>query len=188
MEAINVDIVRRARGRPCCRTNVREHKAHSPRPHLLHGHLNRYSDPLNASSADTQAAFADQIADEFGQPLTKKYQVQVSGLNRSEVDFDDIDRLGKYYPDGDIILDVKTLDWSIAFQMPAGYWLSYHARLRLIDRASQKILAQEHCSRPRESLGGATSFDEIRENEAAALKRALRDAVRAYTAYFRAQL
>lgn len=72
-----------------------------PRPHLLHGHLNRYSDPLNASSADTQAAFADQIADEFGQALTEKYQVQVSGLNRSEVDFDDIDRLVKYYPDGD---------------------------------------------------------------------------------------
>ena len=57
-----------------------------------------------------------------------------------------------------------------------------------LDRqACQKILAQEHCSRPSESLGGATSFDEIRENEAAALRRALRDAVRAYTAYFRAQ-
>ena len=105
------------------------------------------------ASAQTQASFADQIADEFGQALTEKYQVQVSGLNRSEVDFDDVDRLVKYYPDGDIIWTLRL--WSIAFQMPAGYWLSYHARLRLIDRPSQKILAQEHCSRPRESLGGA---------------------------------
>jgi hypothetical protein len=130
---------------------------------------------------------ASQIGDEFGQALTEKYEVKVSGLNRPEVDFEDIDRLVKYYQEGDIILDVKTLDWGIGFQMPAGYWLTYHARLRLIDRASQKILAQERCSRPRESLGGATSFDEIRENEAAALKQALLDAVRACTAYFRAQ-
>lgn len=130
---------------------------------------------------------ASQIADEFGQVLTEKYELKISGLNRPEVDFDDIDRLVKYYPEGDILLDVKTLDWGIAFQMPAGYWLTYHARLRLIDRANQKILAQDRCSRPRESLGGATSFDEIRESEAAALRQALSDAVRACTAYFRAQ-
>jgi len=105
------------------------------------------------ASAQTQASFADQIADEFGQALTEKYQVQVSGLNRSEVDFDDVDRLVKYYPDGDIILDVKTLEHCVS---DASRLLAKLPRtLRLIDRPSQKILAQEHCSRPRESLGGA---------------------------------
>lgn len=75
----------------------------------------------------------------------------------------------------DLILDVRTINWSIAYFATAWtrYRVMYRARLRLIDAKRSQVLAEGACSRIPEETPDAPTFDELVADGAARLKREL---------------
>jgi hypothetical protein len=95
---------------------------------------------------------------------------------------DDVGALAKTYANAELILDVKTIGWSFLY-FPTdfnNYRVMYSARLRLIDRQRQAVMAEEFCSYTPEyeDTNKAPSYDELVGNNAAGLKRELANAAR----------
>ncbi len=103
---------------------------------------------------------------------------------------DDIGALSSSYADADLILDVKTLNWMFIY-FPTDwshYRVVYSARLRLIDRSRQRVIAEDVCAYKPEyaDTKKAPTREELVANGAAGLKQELAKAADYCLAAFRA--
>jgi hypothetical protein len=86
-----------------------------------------------------------------------------------------VDDLSKQYSGADILLDVQTTGWNLAY-FPTdwnSYRVIYAAKLRIIDTHKSKVLAEGFCSRVPEKTDSAPSYDQLLENKADRLKQEL---------------
>lgn len=88
---------------------------------------------------------------------------------------DDVAALTVAYPGADYVLDVKTFNWSFVYYPSnwARYRVIYSARLRLIDSASKKVVAETLCSTTQGDDANPPSKDDLLNNQAALLKQYL---------------
>jgi hypothetical protein len=97
----------------------------------------------------------DQIADpailvrqQLGDAMRDAHGMQLQALDATPSEDDaDLATLIAAHPDTDYILDVETLRWSATpFDSPyKNLFLDYHARVRLIDAAASRVVADDEC-------------------------------------------
>lgn len=76
----------------------------------------------------------------------------------------------------DYLLDIQTVNWSFAY-FPTdwdNYRVIYSAKLRLIEKTSQKVVAEGFCSRVPDQDENSPSYDQLLADKAARLKSELR--------------
>ncbi|MBM3115738.1 hypothetical protein [Jeongeupia naejangsanensis] len=86
-----------------------------------------------------------------------------------------VDELAKLHPDVDLLLDVRTANWSLIY-FPADwthYRVIYSAQARLINLKQREVLAEHFCEQVPEQTADAPTYDELVGNGAAGLKQAL---------------
>lgn len=91
---------------------------------------------------------------------------------------DEVSDLVKNAPGTDLVLDVRTINWSFVY-FPTSwgkYRVIYSARMRLVDAKSGRVLAEGGCHRVPEHTDQAPTYDELVANSAARLKQELRTA------------
>ncbi len=93
---------------------------------------------------------AHNIAKELGKHLERRYGVLVNSRTSAVCRKDSLDMLISTYGNSGLLLDVKTFDWGISWTVSGwnDYFISYSARLRLIDTKSKRVLAQAVCTKP----------------------------------------
>ena len=122
---------------------------------------------------------AVHIARQLSVALERKYATRTipEKLGTKEKD---IAKLCSSKPDADLILDVRTINWSTTFFLNSWnkYKVTYVASLRLIDAKSQKVIAEGIFGRnPPKATSDAPTHKELLANNAAWLKEELnRDA------------
>lgn len=107
--------------------------------------------------------------------LRTKHNVHVSP-NPMPVNTDDVAQLSQPSSDVDLLLDVRTINWSFAYFPTTWnkYRVIYSARLRLVDIKNGRVLAEGGCARVPEETPTAPSYDELLANNAERLKRELK--------------
>jgi hypothetical protein len=91
---------------------------------------------------------------------------------------DDVTDLVKNASGTDLVLDVRTINWSFV-HFPAvwgKYRVIYSARMRLVDTKSGRVLAESGCHRAPEHTPDAPSYYELVSNSAQRLKQELKTA------------
>ncbi|WP_432722830.1 hypothetical protein R0381_001451 [Jeongeupia wiesaeckerbachi] len=117
---------------------------------------------------------ASNIAAELAKMVHAQYRIADRKLGIVSGS-DDVDALAKLHPDVDLLLDVRTVTWSLIY-FPADwthYRVIYSAQARLIDLKHREVLAEHSCSRAPEQTADAPTYDELVDDGAAGLKRAL---------------
>jgi hypothetical protein len=102
---------------------------------------------------------------------------------------DEVKEVVKNANGADVVLDVRTINWSFAY-FPTSwgrYRVMYSARLRLVDVKNGKVLAEGGCSRVPTQTDGAPSYGELMANSAARLKQELRIAAEHCISEFKAK-
>jgi hypothetical protein len=102
---------------------------------------------------------------------------------------DEVDEVVKSANGADLVLDVRTLNWSFMY-FPTSwgrYRVIYSARLRLVDVKDGKVLAEGGCARVPDEADSAPSYDELMANSAARLKQELRIAAEHCISEFRSK-
>jgi hypothetical protein len=91
---------------------------------------------------------------------------------------DEVTDLVKNAPGTDLVLDVRTLNWSFVYfpTVWGKYRVIYAARMRLVDAKSGRVLAESGCHRAPEHTPDAPSYDELVANSAQRLKQELKTA------------
>jgi len=91
---------------------------------------------------------------------------------------DEVTDLVKNAPGTDLVLDVRTLNWSFVYfpTVWGKYRVIYSARMRLVDTKSGRVLAEGGCHRAPEHTPDAPSYDELVANSAQRLKQELKTA------------
>jgi hypothetical protein len=89
---------------------------------------------------------------------------------------DEVDEVVKNANGADLVLDVRTLNWSFVYYPTSWgkYRVIYSARLRLVDVKNGTVLAEGGCARVPAQSDGAPSYGELIANSAARLKQELR--------------
>ena len=92
--------------------------------------------------------------------------------DRSAARSDEVGALVTMYPGADYIVDVKTLNWMFNYYPSdwAHYRVTYGARVRLIDAASKKVVAETMCNTVQGDDKKPPDKDQLLENRAALLK------------------
>lgn len=88
----------------------------------------------------------------------------------------DVKRIVKESAKADLLLDVQTVGWQFTY-FPTdwnSYRVNYSVKVRLIDTAANKTIAEGFCVRIPEKTADAPSRDQLLENSAALLKEQLR--------------
>jgi hypothetical protein len=133
---------------------------------------------------------AIRIGQELAQALARRYGVQVLQAEPRLSESDDVGALLQTYGDADVVLDIKTISWAFIY-FPTdwdNYRVLYSARLRLIDRQRNEVIAEEFCAyQPEyEDTNKAPTREDLVGNNAAGLKRELAKAADHCIALFRA--
>jgi hypothetical protein len=91
---------------------------------------------------------------------------------------DDAADLAKSGAGSDLALDVRTINWTMAYYPTSWgrYRVLYSARLRLLDTKTGKVLAEGGCARAPEETPASPSYDELLANNAERLKQELKAA------------
>lgn len=91
---------------------------------------------------------------------------------------DDVQSIAKNDAGADLVLDVRTINWSFAYFPTTWnkYRVIYSSRLRLIDARNGKVVAEGGCARVPEETPDAPTYDELLANDAARLKSELKKA------------
>jgi hypothetical protein len=126
------------------------------------------------------------IARAIGAELGQAHQVRWAS-SAVRVTSDEVAQLAKDYPAADLVLDVRTINWSFVY-FPTNwkrYRVIYSARLRLIDVKQSRVLAEGFCARNPEETPAAPTYDELLRNGAEGLKRELKTAADFCVQHFR---
>ena len=119
---------------------------------------------------------AGYISGKLGAALSAKYGTRVS-TKTVEITDEDVQAISKSNPGVDLILDVRTINWSFAY-FPTT-WNKYHvlysARLRLIDVKGARVVSEGFCSRVPEETPNSPTYEELLANNAQRLKKELKD-------------
>jgi len=77
----------------------------------------------------------------------EKLQITTTGFLTTNIDTNDVNELVRHSADSDLILAIKTVDWSInPYVSPGGGFRHlYRAQIRMIDTKSRQIVAQGYC-------------------------------------------
>ncbi|WP_211472767.1 hypothetical protein [Collimonas humicola] len=112
-----------------------------------------------------------QLAEAFG----NKYQTKTVATIDGALSDDDIDAIVKQYAASDLVMDVKTINWSYVYY-PVNwdsYRILYTARMRLIDTKRKSVLAEGFCKRMPEKNEQMQSFDAMVADQGAWIKKVL---------------
>ena len=120
---------------------------------------------------------AIRISQEAAQTLVERYGLQLSTAEPPASQSDDIGALVQTYGEADLILDVKTINWTFIY-FPTNfshYRVLYSARLRVIDRQQKAVIGEGFCAyKPEyEDTSKAPTRDELLKNDAEGLKHEL---------------
>ena len=128
------------------------------------------------------------IAHTLADDLHGRYNTRLSPKGVA-VAGDDVADLVKNANGSDLVLDIRTLNWSfVYFPLSLGkYRVIYSARLRLVDAKSGRILAEGGCYRVPEHTAHSPTYDELVANSAARLKQELRTAADFCVSEFKAK-
>jgi hypothetical protein len=131
---------------------------------------------------------AQAIAQAIAAELRDAHQLRLA-TNAIAVDSDDVAKISKENSGGDLLLDLRTINWGYAYFPTTWnrYRVFYSARLRLIDLKSAKVLAEGFCSRMPEETPNAPTGDELLANGAERVKSELKIAADFCIDHFRTQ-
>ncbi len=117
------------------------------------------------------------VGEKLGVELSTKYGTRVSSKSVS-VNADDVRTISKNNADIDLLLDIRTINWSFNYFPTTWnkYRVIYSARLRLIDIKGERVLAEGFCARVPDETPNSPTYDELLANNAQRLKKELRDA------------
>ena len=117
------------------------------------------------------------IVEKLSADLSAKYGTKVSTKSVTITD-DDVQAASKNNPGVDVILDIRTINWSFAYFPTTWdkYRVMYSARLRLIDVKDEKVIAEGFCSRVPDQTPSSPTYEELLANNAERLKRELKEA------------
>lgn len=117
------------------------------------------------------------IAQTLVTDLQGRYNTRLSPKG-APVASDDVAELAKSANGADLVLDIRTINWSfVHFPSSWGrYRVIYAARLRLIDARNGRLLAEGGCHRVPDQTAESPSYDELIADSAARLKQELRTA------------
>jgi hypothetical protein len=117
------------------------------------------------------------IAQTLASDLQGRYKTRLSPKG-APVASDEVGELVKNANGSDLVLDIRTINWSFVY-FPTSwgkYRVIYSARLRLVDAKSGRVLAEGGCHRVPEQTAQSPTYDELVANSAARLKQELRTA------------
>ena len=132
---------------------------------------------------------AAYIGEKLSLELSAKYGTKVSSKSVAVKD-EDVREITKSNPDIDLLLDIRTINWSFAY-FPATwnkYRVIYSARLRLVDIKAGKIIAEGFCSRVPDQTPNSPSYDDLLDNNAERLKKELNEAADFCVGEFKAKV
>ncbi|MBB4130436.1 hypothetical protein [Xanthomonas sp. 3075] len=118
---------------------------------------------------------ADHISLHLAQALSTQLEVPVV-QGRSIKPTSSAAEMAKMFPDGGLVLDVQTTNWSSAY-FPTdwnNYRVIYVAKLQLFDTVKKSKVAEGLCVRLPEYRADAPSYKQLLANQAADLKMRLR--------------
>lgn len=117
------------------------------------------------------------ISQELAKTLHEKLSVNVLPASSVVCANNDIDTLCSTYKNGDIILDVRTVNWFFAYYPTVWtkYRIAYVAHFRIIDTKTKEVLAEETFGKlTDEDTSVAPTYDELLNNNAERLKSEIR--------------
>jgi hypothetical protein len=106
--------------------------------------------------------------------LQGRYNTRLAGKS-VPTDSDEAADIAKNANGADLVLDVRTINWSFVY-LPTSwgrYRVIYTARLRLVEAKSGKVLAEGGCKRASDDAKNAPSYGDLLANSAARLKQEL---------------
>lgn len=131
------------------------------------------------------------ISAELSRKLAEKLALESHAAAGKTAHSDDVGALAALYAnDADLLLDVRTINWSFVY-FPTdwnSYRVIYSAKLRLIDTHSKKVVAEGFCARVPEKSADAPSHDQLLADRAARLKQELRIAADECIAHMNTQV
>ena len=122
--------------------------------------------------ADPAAAIGNGLAQE----LATKYSVVLKSTSAAKpLTTDAIDAIVAQYPDTDLIMDSRTLNWAYAYFPDhwGTYRLIYSAKIRLIDAHSKTVLAEGLCKQVPDYSPDMPDYDTLTGNGGAWTKAKL---------------
>jgi hypothetical protein len=117
------------------------------------------------------------ISQELAKTLNENFAINVLPASSVICANSDIDTVCSTYKNGDIILDVKTLNWFFAYYPTVWtkYRIFYAAQFRLIDTKNKNVLAEEIFAKlTDEDTSVAPTYDDLLNNNAERLKSEIR--------------
>jgi hypothetical protein len=119
---------------------------------------------------------AVEIGNDLAQELATKYAVVVKPTSTPKpLTTDAIDAIVAQYPDSDLIMDSRTLNWAYTYFPDhwGTYRLIYAAKIRLIDAHTKTVLAEGLCKQVPDYSPDAPDYDTLTGNGAAWAKAKL---------------
>jgi PBP1b-binding outer membrane lipoprotein LpoB len=124
--------------------------------------------------ADPSLEIGEQVAND----LSAKDGIRILPNQRVVAADDKPATLVKVYPDADLILDVKTINWMYSYY--PSQWGKYHVyytvRMRLLNGRTGDLIAQQLCKTDPTDPGNPPSVDGLRADHSALLKQLLHKA------------
>lgn len=119
---------------------------------------------------DPAVAIANKLSDN----LVKARQMK-QVLNSNIATEDNVSNLLKSFSGADYVLDVKTVNWMFNYYSSdwSHYKVTYTARLRLIESASEKVVAETLCTTVQGDDENPPTQEQLLENKASLLKNYL---------------
>jgi hypothetical protein len=127
---------------------------------------------IRSNSVNDPAVY---IGDKLLADLANANALSVVDKNGAIADTNEPAKLSKLYPHADVLLDVQTVNWSLAY-FPTdwnSYRVIYSVKVRLIDTKKSKVMAEGFCARVPDKADNAPSYDQLVADSAAGLKREL---------------
>lgn len=118
---------------------------------------------------------ARKISQKLAEKLVTTRDMRLANGADKTASEDKIETLTTTYPDSKFLLDVSTLQWMFSYYPTdwAHYRITYMARLRLIDTASKRVIAESACTSTPVDDNNPPSKDQLLNNRAALLKKYL---------------
>ena len=113
------------------------------------------------------------ISQELAKTLHEKLSVNVLPASSVVCANNDIDTVCSTYKNGDIILDVRTINWFFAYYPTVWtkYRIAYAAHFRIIDTKTKEVLVEESFGKlTDEDTSIAPTYDDLLNNDAERLK------------------
>lgn len=130
---------------------------------------------------------ASYIGSELASAFSKTIPGTVVKPSKAQTESTSPDELSEKYNFADYLIDVQTINWSLAY-FPTdwdSYRVIYSAKLRVIDTRTQEQVAEGFCSRIPDQDSNSPSYDQLLNNNAKRLKKELKIAADACISEFK---